>query len=134
MSIDDASMSPSRNLSIALVEAIRRVRLRIRWRRGKDVQHLVKRIRIGHLAPGTTIAQYESIITSIINDNRAKVYVFQYNDTIYPTLVSIIQEQVWLVIIALDGTMETAFPPSDPDTYLSDPAYLYVAVLGELMQ
>lgn len=133
MSIDDASMPPDPYLRIALVEAIRRIRLKVQWRSGKDIQHLTKRIRLGHLASGTTIAQYESIITSIINDNRAKVYVFQYSDTIYPTLVSVIQDQVWLVIIALDGTMETAFPPSDPDTYLSDPAYRYVAVLGELM-
>jgi hypothetical protein len=34
----------------------------------------------------------------------------------------------------LDGRMETAFLPNDPDTYLADPDFLYIHVLEELLQ
>ena len=27
----------------------------------------------------------------------------------------------WLVMLSLDGIMETAFPPEDPETYLARP-------------
>lgn len=134
MALDDRLTPPDEDLRLVIIEAIRRVRLKIRWRPGKDVQHLVKRIHFGHLAAGTTIAQYEAIINAVINDDQANVYVFRFNDELYPTVVAIIENKKWLVMIGLDGTMETAFPPSDPDTYLSDSAYLYVAVLEELMK
>ena len=36
--------------------------------------------------------------------------------------------------LRLDIIMETAFPPNDPETYLADPAYVYVGVLEELQK
>jgi hypothetical protein len=121
------------NLRTLLIDAIRHIRAKVRWKAGKDIEHLEKRIRFGHLAVSTTIAQYESIITEVVHDNRAEIYLFQYRDSLYPTFVSTVQGTVWLVMIGLNGVIETAFPPSDPDTYLSDPAYLYVSEVEELL-
>jgi hypothetical protein len=46
-------------------------------------------------------------------------------------VVSTVQNKVWLVMIGLDGLMETAFPPDDSETYLADPAFAYVGQLQE---
>ena len=45
-----------------VVDAIRRMREGLRWRPEKDIQHLAKRIELGHLPVGTTLAEYEAII------------------------------------------------------------------------
>jgi hypothetical protein len=98
------------------------------------MQHLTKRIRLEHLSPEATLADYETTIAAILNDNDAKVYLFVYNDIPYPTLVTTIQDRVWLAMIGIDSTMETAFPPDDPETYLADPAYTYLGQLEELQR
>jgi hypothetical protein len=45
--------------------------------------------------------------------------------------VTTLQDKIWLTMIGLDGLMETAFPPDEPETYLQDPAFVYVGVLEE---
>ena len=50
----------------------------------------------------------------------------------YPTLMAEVSGEYWLVMIGLDGVMETAFPPDDPEDYLADPAFIYVGVMEEL--
>ena len=122
------------NLRLDIIKAIRHVQTEIRWKSGKHIQHLTKRIRLGHLPPQTTLTEYEAIIATIVNDYQAKVYLFRYEDTPYPTLVTTVKNQDWLVMIGLDGIMETAFPPNDPETYLADPAYVYVGMLEELQK
>src|SRR5881409_356643 len=41
-----------------IAEAIRRLREGVHWRPGKDVQHLAKRIELGHLPAETTMTDY----------------------------------------------------------------------------
>jgi hypothetical protein len=38
----------------------------------------------------------------------------------------------WLVMLGMDGIMETAFPPEDSATYLADPRFTRVGTLEEL--
>ncbi|SKB16111.1 conserved hypothetical protein [Planktothrix sp. PCC 11201] len=40
--------------------------------------------------------------------------------------------QLWLVMIGLDGVLETAFPPDDPKGYLSNSAFIYLGSVKEL--
>ena len=117
------------DLRSAVAEAIRRTRTEIRWKSGKDVKHLAKRIRLGHLPAEATLTEYEAIITTILNDDRARLYVFFYDDTSYPTVVATFGNREWLVIIDLNGVMETAFPPDDPTNYLADSAFVYVGLV-----
>lgn len=35
-------------------------------------------------------------------------------------------------MIGLDGVLETAFPPDDPEGYLADPAFIYLGSVKEL--
>ena len=50
----------------------------------------------------------------------------------YPTVVSDIDGSSWLVMLGLDGVMETAFPPEDADTYLANPQFLQLGTLEEI--
>ena len=61
---------------VSCADAIRLVRAQIRWKPGKDVEHLEKRIDLGHLPPGTTLDVYEAIIAAIVQDPLSKVYLY----------------------------------------------------------
>ncbi len=132
MTISNQPAPINDDLRLSVIEAIRRAQTRIQWKAGKDARHLSKRIRLGHLPAKTTLTEYETIISSILNDNEAKVYLFLYDNTPYPTVVAPVQNRVWLVMIGLNSIMETAFPPNDPESYLADPAYVYLSRLKEL--
>jgi hypothetical protein len=67
-----------------IAEAIRRLREGLSWRPGKDTQHLAKRIELGHLPGGTTLAEYEAIIIRVINTSAAEVFVSRRGETLYP--------------------------------------------------
>lgn len=36
-------------------------------------------------------------------------------------------------MFSLNGIMETAFPPTDPDTYLADSRFRYLGTMQELL-
>jgi hypothetical protein len=115
-----------------IADAIRRLREGVHWRPGKDAQHLAKRIELGHLPVGTTLAEYEAIIIRVINTSRAAVFVYSWGETLYPTVVAEVDEARWLVMIGLDSIMETAFPPEDPEKYLANLRFQRLGTLEEL--
>jgi hypothetical protein len=45
-----------------IVAAVRRLQEGVRWKPGKALQHLAKRVELGHLPVGTILADYEAII------------------------------------------------------------------------
>jgi hypothetical protein len=116
----------------ALMTAIRLAQSQINWKPGKAEAHLAKRIRLEHLPPGATLTDYESLISDILNMPDADVYTYEFGGIIYPTLVSLVNQRIWLVMIAMNGVLETAFPPDMPEDYLSSPNFTYVGRLGEL--
>jgi hypothetical protein len=87
----------------------------VRWRPGKNTQHLAKRIELGQLPVGTSLAEYEAIIIRIIRTSTAEVFVYRWEDTVYPTIVADVERVRWLVMVGLDSVMETAFPPEHPE-------------------
>jgi hypothetical protein len=115
-----------------ITDAIRRLRERVRWRPGKNIQHLAKRIELGHLPVGTTLAEYEATIIRVISTSTAEVFVYRWGDTVYPTVVAEVEGVRWLVMVGLDGVMETAFPPEDPETYLSNLRFQRLGTQEEL--
>jgi hypothetical protein len=115
-----------------IADAIRRLREGVRWRPGKHAQHLAKRIELGHLSVGTTLAEYEAIIIRIISTSTAEVFVYHWGETLYPTVVAEVEGIRWLVMLGLDGIMETAFPPEDPATYLANLRFQRLGTLEEL--
>ncbi|MCU0543037.1 MAG: hypothetical protein MUE44_12690 [Oscillatoriaceae cyanobacterium Prado104] len=117
---------------VAILQAIAQVRTKILWKPGKATSHLFKRIRLGHLPDDSSLEQYNAIITAIVNSPEAKVYVYVYGETIYPTLVANMDNKLWLVMISLEGVLETAFPPDRPEIYLANSAFVYLGSVKEL--
>jgi hypothetical protein len=115
-----------------VIEAVRRLRVEILWKPGKDVQHLRTRIRYGHLLEDATLADYHAIIRGIVKSGEAEVYIYVWHTDIYPTVVGLVDGQRWLVMFSVAGVMETAFPPTDPIQYLADPRFQYIGTLQEL--
>ncbi|WP_413279543.1 hypothetical protein [Floridanema evergladense] len=117
---------------IAIFQAIKRVRKEIIWKPGKANSHLAKRICLGHLSDEATLEQYNAIATSVVSSTDANVYLYVYGETIYPTLVANVENKIWLVMIGLDGILETSFPPDDPENYLANSAFVYLGLVKEL--
>jgi hypothetical protein len=59
-----------------IIDTLRRLRERVHWRPEKNSQHLAKRIELGHLLVGTTLAEYEAIIIRVISTSTAEVFVY----------------------------------------------------------
>lgn len=119
-------------LNAQVVAAIRLVQARVRWRSGKDRQHLQKRIALGHLEPGAQLEDYKAVISALVHNADAEVYVYVFDDQIYPVVVGIVGNQCWLAMFSLDGVMETAFPPTDATAYLSNSRFVRLGPLQEL--
>lgn len=115
-----------------IVDAVRRLREGVRWKPGKDTQHLAKRIELGHLPVGTTLAEYDIIITRVVNTATAEVFVYRWGKALYPTVVAEVDETRWFVMLNLNNVMETAFPPEDPETYLANLRFQRLGTLEEL--
>jgi hypothetical protein len=115
-----------------IADAIRRLRAGIHWRPGKHTQHLAKRIELGHLPVGTTLAEYEAIIIRAISTSIAEVFVYHWGETLYPTVVAEVEGTRWLVMMGLDSIMETAFPPENPVIYLANLRFQRLGTLEEL--
>lgn len=78
----------------------------------------------------TTLEQYNAIVTFVVNNSNANVYIYVYGETIYPTLVANVENIIWLVMIGLDGVLETAFPPDEG--YLAKSEFVYLGSVKEL--
>jgi hypothetical protein len=103
-----------------------------RWRAGKHVQHLAKRIELGHLPVGTTLAEYAALLIRVISASTAEASVDRWGETPYPTVVAEVEGVRWLVMVGLDSLMETAFPLEDSETPLAKLRFQRLGTLAEL--
>jgi roadblock/LC7 domain-containing protein len=76
--------------------------------------------------------RYCSAIGSTI-DRKANVYAYVYDRVIYPTLTAIVAGKLWLVMMRMDGVMETSFPPDNPEKYLNNNYFICLGILEELL-
>lgn len=81
---------------------------------------------------GTTIAEYDALIIRVMSTPTAEVFAYRWGETIYPTVVAEVERVRWLVIMSLDGIMETAFPPETPEIYLANPQFHRLGTVEEL--
>lgn len=79
---------------LEVVQAIERVRDGILWKPGKAMSHLLKRINLGHLEPDATLEEYNGVISFIVRDADAKVYMYVYGKTFYPTVTSSVNNTI----------------------------------------
>jgi hypothetical protein len=123
----------SKELRLLAAAAIQMVCHHVRWKPGKDVQHLEKRIRRGHLPPGTELDQYNQLIQKILTDPESNVYHYPFGQADYFSITTEIEERAWLVLISAKGFMETAFPPDDMQDYLVQSKYVFLGKVKELI-
>ncbi|HRQ41272.1 MAG TPA: hypothetical protein PLD25_25420 [Chloroflexota bacterium] len=124
----------SAQLQAQIANAVRLVQAQIQWRSGKEQIHLAKRSRLGHIPSGSPLAEYNAIIQFIVSDRKAFVYIYQFGNTYYPTVVTTYHTRLWLAMFGMDGVMETAFPPDDPENYFQDPRYHLVGKLEDILR
>ena len=62
----------------AATQAIRALRGQVRWRTGKDAQHLAKRKSMGHLLPQATVEDYNRLIQALASDVTSMVYHYPF--------------------------------------------------------
>ena len=124
----------SRNERIELIEALRSIRKDIQWKPDKDIVHLKKRQRMGHISLSATIQDYEKIITDIVQNDSNILYVYEFKASKFYAVRGFVQESEWLVIYGSKGVMETAFPPEDIDEYLNRRGFIFIGQIKEVLQ
>ncbi|MBS1250117.1 MAG: hypothetical protein MAG431_01707 [Chloroflexi bacterium] len=115
-----------------IVEAIKSVRSKIRWKPNSATRHLQKRKRRGHLPLTASLEEYEHIISNVVQDKAAHVYLYWYKRVAYVAVVSEIEEQQWLVMFAYNGVLESAFVLERPSRYLNKPGFEEIGLLSEV--
>jgi len=78
----------------------------------------VKRKARRQLPASATLADYEQIITTIVHNPQARVFVYRHEQRAYPTVVSVIGGEHWLVMLDESGFLESAFVIDRPERYL----------------
>jgi hypothetical protein len=116
-----------------VIQAIILNQCEIQWKPGKAQPHLAKRIRLGHLPENSTLADYEAVIATVTSNRKANIYAYIYNQIIYPTLTAIVADRLWLVMMRIDGILETSFPPDDPEKYLNNNYFIYLGIMEDLL-
>jgi len=105
----------------------------LRWKVGKDLFHLKKRIEVGHLPADFSIQDYENLILSIINALDSEIYI--YSLARFQKDYFVFGDGIWVVIIGEDGIMETAFVvDGNYREYLSEEkGYQYLGTVKEVL-
>ena len=115
-----------------ILEAVKRVRTKVRWKPKSAENHLKKRKMRKHLPQEATIKDYEGIILKLLQDKSAVVYLYWYNGVPYVTVTAAIQSKFWLVMFSYDGIMEICFVVERPERYLSKPGFEEIGKLEEV--
>lgn len=118
---------------IQLIQAIRLAQAQRLWKPGRAEWHLRKRKSRQHLPQDATLADYELIIQSVLDDDQADVYLYQESNEVYVAVSSWRQKQLWLVIFDHNGILETAFVIDNPSRYLSKAEFTFVDRLSNLL-
>jgi hypothetical protein len=117
-----------------LVDALKGLREKVQWKPGKDILHLEKRRRMGHLASHATLAEYEGIVSEVANNGQNVVYLYKIKEVYYYAIRGEAHGRLWLVIFGPKGLMETAFPPVDMDDYLDRRGFVLLGRIDEVLQ
>ena len=87
----------------------------------------------GHLPADATLADYHRMIDTVLTADTAQVYLYWHGHEAYPTVVTVVDGNHWLVIFSWDGVLESAFVVENPASYLSSPTFEFVGLLHEVL-
>jgi len=117
-----------------LIDALKGLREKVQWKPGKDIAHLNKRRRMGHLAQDATLAEYVNIVAELVHNGQSVVYLYEVREKHYYAVSGFIHDRIWLVIFGTKGLMETAFPPMDIEDYAERRGFVLLGQIEEVMQ
>ena len=101
------------------------------WKIGKDLHHLNKRRKRGHIPLDWSLEDYNQLIVDIAKELKNETYLY-YKDT-FDQRYFVIGDKYWIVLIGEDGIMETAFPPNNYKNYLSEnEGYIFLGTIKEV--
>jgi hypothetical protein len=116
-----------------IASTIQLTRTEIRWKPGSDVKHLLKRKMRRHLPPEASLEDYNHVIRSVLSTPDGAVYVYWYNEKAYVTVIAVLEGAQWLVMMSMDGIVESAYIVENPETYLSQPNFEHIGSLSEVL-
>ena len=131
--VNGCSMQNCEDVESALYAAIELLRTHVRWRPGKDVVHLRKRQRLGHLPVGATMESYNELIQGLVSSRQNLVYAYRFRRKLYGVVTGKWDEREWLAIFTAAGVMETAFPPDDVQFYVRQNDMRLLGTVGEIV-
>jgi len=124
----------SQNEILRMVDALRAIRQRVRWKPGKDSAHTEKRRKMQHIPFSASLSDYEKMIADIVKNDRNMVYLYDFEGIHYYGVRGFVDNAEWLVIFGAGGVMETAFPPMDIDDYLYRRGFVWVGMIEEVLK
>ena len=116
-----------------IADALLALRTQIRWKPGKDADHLAKRKRRGHLPAGANLNDYNDIIIAVLSDGESLVYRYDVANDTYGVVWGAYGGQEWLVIFGLNAVMETAFPNKAPQRYIARRAMTFLGQIEDVL-
>ena len=120
-------------LSVEVAEALRKVRAQRQWKPGRDIAHLRKRQRRGHLLAEAAMETYNQLIQNLVHAPDSLTYRYPVGEHSYYAVRGKVEQREWLVIFDAQGILETAFPPTDIEGYLTRQGFEYVGTVGEIL-
>lgn len=117
----------------AVAAALRQVRVARRWKPGRDIPHLHKRQRKRHLPSDASMETYNQIIRTLVHAPNSLAYHYPVGGHHDYAVRGKIDKKEWFVIFDAHGILETAFPPTDIDTYLDSQGFEYVGTVEEVL-
>lgn len=105
----------------------------LKWKVGKDIGHLRKRKKYGHVPQDFSLKDYEHVILSIVNGTENDVFLYFLQG--FKKDYFVFGNGVWIVIVGDDGIMETSFiVDGDYNDYLSkEKGYKYIGKVKEVL-
>ncbi|MDH7504847.1 MAG: hypothetical protein QHH25_01705 [Candidatus Acetothermia bacterium] len=97
------------------------------------MRHLEKRRVMGHLPPSSSLKDYNSLISRLVEKEENLVYLYEFGRTRYYAVRGGLKGVEWLVIFDRDGVVETAFPPEDLEGYLERRGFHSLGKIGEVL-
>jgi hypothetical protein len=85
------------------------------------------------LPADATLDDYDRIIYTVLTTDTAHVYLYWHGHDAYPTIVTVLEGNHWLVIFSMDGILESAFVVENPESYLRPPNFEPMGLLYEVL-
>jgi hypothetical protein len=117
-----------------LATLIFRLRRGITWKPSAAARHLLKRKLRGHLPTDATLADYEAVISQVLEAADSSIYVYYRDESTYLSMASWLDGRLWLVIVSFEGIIETAFVVENPESYLERAAFQFIGKMSEVVR